>query len=84
MTLKFYTNVTGQFKPPLFIFPREKIKQTILSNGPAEAVAVVQSNGWMNSDILLFRLKEFVRHVLPSADNSILLITDGYSNHKDL
>jgi hypothetical protein len=39
--------------------PRTKINQRPALNAPADAVTVVQQNGWMNSDIFVTCLKVF-------------------------
>jgi hypothetical protein len=48
---------TGQIIPHHLIFPRAKINKRPTLNAPAEAVTVVQQNGWMNSINFLLALK---------------------------
>jgi hypothetical protein len=52
-------SAAGQIIPHRFISPRAKINQRPALNAPADAVTVVQQNGWMNSDNFVAFLKVF-------------------------
>lgn len=63
--------------------PRAKINQKSALNAPADALTVVQQNGWMNSDIFVACLKVFFCLVQPSPKNIHRLNLSGYSSYKD-
>lgn len=84
VTVLFAMSAGGQFIPPFFIFPRQRMNDRLMINSPNESVAEVQPNGWMNSELFLKWMAHFVKYTNPSEESPILLILDGHASHKDL
>ena len=55
----FCMSATGKLFRTASFFPGTEINQRPALNAPADAVTVVQQNGWMNSDIFVACLKVF-------------------------
>jgi len=62
VTVELCMSATGHYIPPLFIFPRVRMKQELLDHAPPGAVAVPHKSGWMQSDIFVDWFKHFVAH----------------------
>lgn len=84
VTIMCCMSATGQFIPPFFIFPRQRINDRLMINAPPESDAVAQPKGWMNNEIFLKWLSHFVKFTRPAKESPILLVLDGHSSHKTL
>ena len=69
--------------PPVFIFPRVRITDRLLVNGPVGAIGFAQQSGWMDSQLFVQWLEHFIKFVKPSRDQPVLLL-DGHCSHKTL
>lgn len=78
-------NATGsQFIPPMFIYPRKRIDNSLKRNGMQGALYEKSKNGWINENLFVEWLKHFVRFAKPSADRPVLLILDNHSSHSTI
>lgn len=84
VSIMFCMSATGQFIPPFFIFPRQRVNERLLINAPPESEAVAQPKGWMNNEIFLKWLSLFVKFTRPTKESPILMVLDGHSSHKTL
>lgn len=84
VSLMFCMSATGQFIPPLFIFPRVRMNNRLMIGAPAESISFATPNGWMTKDSFLKWLQHFVSVTKPSKEDPVLLIIDGHRSHKDL
>lgn len=64
--------------PPLFIFPRVRMKPELMDNAPPGSIALPQVTGWMQSDIFTRWFNHFILNAAPSAERPVLLILDGH------
>lgn len=84
VTLMFCMSATGQFIPPLFIFPRVRMNDRLMIGAPTESISFPTPNGWMTKESFLKWLQHFVSFTKPSKEDPVLLIIDGHGSHKDL
>ncbi|XP_063924691.1 uncharacterized protein LOC135138643 [Zophobas morio] len=77
-------NAMGTFVPPAFIFPRKRMKNELMDNGPMDSKAYCQLNGWRCSEIFVQWLEHFVHYTKASNENKVLFLLDGQSSHKSL
>lgn len=84
VSIMFCMSAMGQFIPPFFIFPRQRINERLMINAPPESEAVAQPKGWMNNEIFLKWLSHFVKFTRPTKESPILMVLDGHSSHKTL
>ena len=54
-------SVTGSFIPPLFIFPRVRMKDELINGSPPGSLYECHKTGWMQMDIFTTWFKHFIR-----------------------
>lgn len=84
VTVLFMINASGSSIPPGFVFPRVHYKDAMLVNGPAGALGLANSSGWMNEECFMLALHHFVKHVKPTKENPALILMDNHCTHVNL
>ncbi|XP_055902279.1 uncharacterized protein LOC129938634 [Eupeodes corollae] len=84
VTLCCIISATGQFIPPVMIFPRVHFKDHMLSGAPPATLGLANSSGWMNSECFVKVMEHFVNFTLSSKENPTLLIMDNHESHINL
>lgn len=74
-------SASGNFVPPLLIFPRKNASELLKKGSPPGTIFSFHPSGWIQMDIFTQWFKHFLKHVTPSAENPILLILDGHHTH---
>ncbi|XP_031330778.1 uncharacterized protein LOC116161535 [Photinus pyralis] len=77
-------SASGNYIPPLFIYPRKRISPQLSSGGPDGAIYKCSDNGWINEDIFYSWLDHFKKHTKPTEDDQVLLVMDNHCSHKSL
>jgi hypothetical protein len=77
-------SAVGSYVPPMFVFPRDRMSDRLMVNGPVGAVGFAQQSGWMDSNLYIRWLDHFIKFTKPSCDQPILLLLDGHGSHKTL
>lgn len=75
-------NAAGTFLPPMFIYPRKRMMESLLNGAPPSSVASCSPNGWTDGSCFLKWLQHFVAIVKPSREDKHILILDGHQSHK--
>ena len=73
-------NITRTFIPPLFIFPRVRMKVELM-NGAPPFIYACHKSGWMQLEIFVEWFKHFLKSTGATKENPVLLILDGHSTH---
>ncbi|XP_029347179.1 uncharacterized protein LOC115034416 [Acyrthosiphon pisum] len=81
VTMCLAVNATGNFIPPMFIFPRVNYKDFFIRGGPAGCIGASNKSGWMQGEKFLTFMKHFANHVRPSVDRKILVLLDNHEPH---
>lgn len=81
ITAECCMSATGQFMPPMLIFPRVNRNPEYLVGAPAGAWGEFNKKGWIDEDLFTKWFKEFIKFSRASADNPVLLLLDGHSSH---
>ncbi|XP_053593752.1 uncharacterized protein LOC128667486 [Microplitis demolitor] len=81
VTVELCVSASGQFLPPLFIFPRKRMKPNLLNNTIPGSWGLCHSSGWMQHDLFLQWFQWFVDQVKPTSEDPVLLILDGHTTH---
>nr|XP_012234647.1 PREDICTED: uncharacterized protein LOC105679296 [Linepithema humile] len=84
VTLICAMSAAGNFVPPMFIFPRQRMKDTLSKNGPIGAIYKCSLNGWSNTELFMLWLYHFKDYVKCTKNNPILLILDNHNSHISL
>lgn len=74
-------SATGQFIPPLMVFPRKNMKAELLDGAPPGTIAGCHPSGWIQPELFTKWLRHFVSIVKPSKEDPILLVLDGHYSH---
>ena len=82
VTVEICMNAVVFFAPPLFVFPRKRMKDELIYNSPPGSIDVPHESGWMQSDILVSWFEHFLKHANPSADRSVILPREGGASRR--
>ena len=52
-------NITGTFIPPLFVFPRVRMKAELMNGAPPGSIYACHKSGWMQLEIFVEWFKHF-------------------------
>ena len=74
-------NTTGNFVPPMLVFPRKKFKNHLIRDGPNGCVGAATSSGCMEPETFLLLMKHFVKTVKVNIDHPVLLLLDNHYSH---
>jgi hypothetical protein len=74
-------SASGQFIPPLIIFPRRNMNNELMRGSPPGAVGVAHPSGWIQAHIFTQWFMHFLEKVKSSENSPALLILDSYYSH---
>lgn len=76
-------NAAGEFVPPMLIFKRKRMTESLMRGGPPNTLYDCSESGWIVSILFTKWLKHFIKclRLQKSQENQILLILDGHSTH---
>lgn len=74
-------SASGNSIPPLYIFPRVRMKEQFLFGAVPGAVGYAEKSGWMTSKIFVNLLQHIQKHTNSSSSNRILIIMDNHETH---
>ena len=77
-------NAAGNYLPPVFIFPRKRMVDSLMANAPIDSKGFASSNGWSNSELFVKWLNHFVECTNASKANPQIIVLDGHHSHKSL
>ncbi|XP_065671971.1 uncharacterized protein LOC136089810 [Hydra vulgaris] len=81
VTIVLAVNACGNSVPPMFLFPRKKIYDHFIRDGPNECIGASNGSGWMNEECFVTYLNHFIRHVKPKKESPVLLLLDNHQSH---
>ena len=77
-------NPVGIYLPPMFIFPRKRMVESLMTGAPCQSVGYRSSTGWTDSDLFLKWLEHFASFTNAALDVPQIVILDGHHSHKTL
>jgi len=77
-------NAAGTYIPPMFIFPRKRMVEALMSGAPPGSIGTCTPSGWTDSGCFVRWLKHFESIVKPSKNRKHIIILDGHHSHKTL
>ncbi|MEW8542636.1 MAG: hypothetical protein AB2693_03800 [Candidatus Thiodiazotropha sp.] len=84
VTMLCACNAAGGFLPPMYVFPRKRMTETLMNGAPPQAVGYASTSGYVDSDLFLKWLEHFTKFARPSNENQHIIILDGHHSHKTL
>lgn len=76
-----FVNAAGQSLPPFFIFPRKRLKKSVLDSLPEGMNGVTRSNGMLDDDSFMEVLQYFQKSVKSTKSEKVILIMDDDEHH---
>ena len=77
-------SASGQFLPPMFIFPRKRMLDQLMRGAPDRSVGYCSKSGWTDCDLFVKWLQHFVVVTNASKATPQVTILDGHHSHKSL
>ncbi|XP_030746083.1 uncharacterized protein LOC115877126 [Sitophilus oryzae] len=77
-------SAVGGSIPPLYIFPRIRMKDQFLYGAVPGAVGFAEKSGWMSANIFLKLLEHIKTHTNCNPLNRILILMDNHETHVSL
>ncbi|XP_050557910.1 uncharacterized protein LOC118277956 [Spodoptera frugiperda] len=81
ITVEICFSASGQYMPPMMVFPRKRMDPQLMLNAAPGAWGVVSDSGWMTTELFLEWFKRFVKFSGATAARPVLLLLDGHSTH---
>lgn len=81
MTAILCFSAVGSYMPPMFIFPRKRMKPELLDGAPAGSWGECHESGWIQGHLFIIWLKRFIEWSHSSKDDPVLLLLDGHATH---
>ncbi|XP_030754783.1 uncharacterized protein LOC115881449 [Sitophilus oryzae] len=81
LTVEVCMGADGSFMPPMFIFPRERMKIELMNGTPPNSWGECNKKGWMTKELFLTWFKKFVQWSRAKKDDPVLLLLDGHVTH---
>lgn len=80
-TILLAMNATGTYIPPMMIFKRKRMKESLIDHAPTGTLGCCSDSGWIDTELFMSYIKHFVKHTQCSPQNKCLLILDGHKSH---
>ena len=81
VTVEICMSAAGHYVPPLFVFPRVRMKAELLDHAPPGSIAVPHKSGWMQTELFVQWFRHFIGHTNPTSASPVLLVLDGHKTH---
>ena len=82
VTVVCCASATGDYVPPLLVFPRARLKPSLMDHAPQGSVGAANKTGWMQQETFSQWFDHFLHHVQPNSRPApTLLIMDGHTSH---
>lgn len=84
ITICCCVSATGQYIPPMIIYPRQRMQASLERGGPNGSIYKCSKSGWMNEELFLQWMHHFKDHTGSTPENPVLVILDNHSSHISL
>ncbi|XP_055918616.1 uncharacterized protein LOC129950719 [Eupeodes corollae] len=81
LTVEICMSADGSYMPPMFIFPRKRMKVELMDGTPPNSWGECNQSGWITKDLFLKWLKRFIEWSSATKDQPVLLLLDGHASH---
>lgn len=81
ITVEICVSASGQYMPPMMVFPRKRMDPQLMLNAAPGAWGVCSDSGWMTAELFLERFKKFIEFSGATVQRPVLLLLDGHSTH---
>lgn len=81
ITTIFCMSATGQYVPPLLIFPQKKWEVELLDGAPEGSIGGCSDSGWITTELFAKWFEHFIEKTAPSKERPVVLVLDGHHSH---
>lgn len=81
VTLVVCMSASGVYVPPMLVFPRKRMKDSLLDGAPPGSIGCCHISGWIQADLFTKWMSHFINHTKPSKEDPVVLVLDGHSSH---
>ncbi|XP_050684750.1 uncharacterized protein LOC126979466 [Leptidea sinapis] len=81
ITIEICFSASGQYMPPIMVYPRKRMDPQLMLNAAPGAWGVYSDSGWMTAELFLGWFKKFIEFSGARPDRPVLLLLDGHSTH---
>lgn len=81
VTTEICMSATGAFVPPMFVWPRVRMKLELMDGCPPGSILECHKSGWMQTNLFTIWFQHFVKVSGATKENKVLLILDGHTTH---
>lgn len=76
-------SASGNSAPPVYIFPRVRLKDSFMKGTPVGSLGLCNKSGWITAELFLDVLKHIKKHFSPKPESGkyILLLMDNHDTH---
>ncbi|KAJ4427127.1 hypothetical protein ANN_24743 [Periplaneta americana] len=71
----------GSYVPPMLIFPRKNMTDTLKRGAPAGCKGRAHPSGWVQNHLFTAWFEHYVAKTVPTETSPVLLILDGHYSH---
>lgn len=79
-----FISASGNFLPPVMIFPRVHFKPHMTQEAPTGTLGLANPSGWMTSVLFVDVIKHFIHHSKSSIQSPTLILCDNHESHLSL
>lgn len=69
-----YSSAAGQYVAPMIIFKRKRMMIELGTGAPPGCLVEISDSGYINSDLFVKWLQQFINAVKPTKENKVLLV----------
>jgi len=77
-------NAAEMHLPPMIIFPRKRMVDTLMNGAPPQSVGCCSDSGWTDSTLFVKWLEHFAQVTNCSVTSPQIIVMDGHHSHKTL
>jgi len=82
VTVIYCVSASGTYIPPMFIFPRVRVRDAFVDRGPVGSIQRAHKTGWVSEELFEEWFNHFVTCVQPKTRKEpTLLLADGHVTH---
>lgn len=83
ITMCAIVNAAGNSVPPVFIYPRARFQESMLTGGPGGCIGFTNSptSGWMTGTLFIKVFEHLQKYTRCNKNNKILLLLDNHESH---
>ena len=84
VTMVGIVSATGMALPPVYIFPRKNMRESLMTGAPEGALGIPHQTGWMTKENFVKVIDHFVKYAHSCKQSPTVLVMDNHVSHVSL